>query len=78
MMVSEAKILAFRSPSQDDNPPDVGCPELMEEDLIMELISPAVLEKYHRFMRIRLDPNLRDCPGAPGTGYWSCFLETLP
>jgi hypothetical protein len=40
----------------------------MEEDLIMDLISPGALDKYQRFKRIRSDQNLRDCPGAPGSG----------
>ena len=51
-----------------DGAADVGCPELLDEALICEMISAEALHKYERRKAQNADPNLRECPGAPGAG----------
>ena len=44
---------------------DVGCPQEIGLEIILELISPEARAKFDRFSAMRSDPNLRECPG-PG------------
>ena len=59
----------------EEDAPDVGCPELLKEDLVLELISPAAAEKYQRFDKMKKNQNLRDCPGAPDSGGCGALVE---
>jgi hypothetical protein len=54
--------------------PDIGCPQQIDEALLLEVVEPETAEKYHRFQAKAADKNLRECPkcsslSAPRKGW---------